>query len=229
MNEPSGAAVVTAAVGQGAPTVLGMAGLLPPRGELPVPRRHVAAREKEVGVTAAREEQARRREEAAEQGFVLLGARFRGRDHDAAPPGQWLDEAAARAGGVHDGHAADVQPLQRAGEVARGQVGAGEVQSGLAAAVAAVADEHHQDVIVGSGTRGYAGQGGQHIVARGAGAPGAALAEHVKVGGRHTRPAGGLRDLPRRCGIGRGLRVKVNANVGSSRDRADVSLEIEAE
>ncbi|MGE5190045.1 MAG: phosphomethylpyrimidine synthase ThiC [Gemmatimonadota bacterium] len=45
--------------------------------------------------------------------------------------------------------------------------------------------------------------------------------------GRTVVPANRLRTSARPVAIGEGLRVKVNANVGSSRDRADVSLELE--
>ncbi len=45
--------------------------------------------------------------------------------------------------------------------------------------------------------------------------------------GRAVIPKNRMRKSIRPVAVGEGLRVKVNANVGSSRDRADVSLEIE--
>jgi phosphomethylpyrimidine synthase len=45
--------------------------------------------------------------------------------------------------------------------------------------------------------------------------------------GRAVIPANRTRKSIRPVAVGEGLRVKVNANVGSSRDRADVSLELE--
>ncbi len=45
--------------------------------------------------------------------------------------------------------------------------------------------------------------------------------------GRAVIPKNRLRTSVRPVAVGEGLRVKVNANVGSSRDRADVALEIE--
>ncbi len=45
--------------------------------------------------------------------------------------------------------------------------------------------------------------------------------------GRAVIPKNRMRTSVRPVAVGEGLRVKVNANVGSSRDRADVSLEIE--
>ena len=39
-------------------------------------------------------------------------------------------------------------------------------------------------------------------------------------------PLNGLREIERPCAIGEGLRTKVNANIGTSGDRADLELEL---
>ena len=45
--------------------------------------------------------------------------------------------------------------------------------------------------------------------------------------GNTVIPANRQRKLPRYCGIGKGLKVKVNANIGTSSDHCDVDVELE--
>jgi phosphomethylpyrimidine synthase len=47
------------------------------------------------------------------------------------------------------------------------------------------------------------------------------------IDGTAVFPLNMVRDLAKPCAIGRGLRTKVNANIGTSADRADVSFELE--
>ncbi|MHB8896847.1 MAG: phosphomethylpyrimidine synthase ThiC, partial [Candidatus Geothermincolia bacterium] len=46
------------------------------------------------------------------------------------------------------------------------------------------------------------------------------------IAGTAVLPLNGVRDLERACAIGRGLRTKVNANMGTSGDRADLDFEM---
>jgi len=46
-------------------------------------------------------------------------------------------------------------------------------------------------------------------------------------GGRIVIPKNNRHDIPATCGIGEGLKTKINANIGTSKDSSDVSVELE--
>jgi hypothetical protein len=81
----------------------------------------------------------------------LLGAIAR-RRHDRAPRRrQLLDERPAGARGVHEDDLLRRQLLQLRVEVGRAHIGAGEVELGVAAVKAAVADQRDEDEVVRTG------------------------------------------------------------------------------